>query len=261
VREVDVSIRYVVGTAEILVTVECRRRRSVEDVRWIEGLKAKRENLGIAKTVAVSATGFSAAAKRLADHAAIELRTLSEITPQVVAGWTLPRKVTFINVNFEVQSLTLDHKRVNGWPQQRAAAHGRLRTSDPVFETRDGRRWSLNDLVKAAIRQNPSLEDGLRTAGTRVDRNVELLTHGSEIVLWDGDSRSPPISRLSLTLTLWRKETSADGHSGAYYEYTGTGGLRLQRADYDLRAGSSSVIIGVQHNARDNAVRFSIDPA
>ena len=37
-REVDVSIRYPVGSVSILITVECRRRGRVEDCTWIEQL-------------------------------------------------------------------------------------------------------------------------------------------------------------------------------------------------------------------------------
>jgi hypothetical protein len=37
-REVDASIRYKVGTCPVLITIECRDRRSIEDAQWIEQL-------------------------------------------------------------------------------------------------------------------------------------------------------------------------------------------------------------------------------
>lgn len=41
-REVDASIRSRIGTAEMLVTIECRRRAAVQDVTWIEQLATKK---------------------------------------------------------------------------------------------------------------------------------------------------------------------------------------------------------------------------
>lgn len=53
-REVDGSIRFKVGSASILITLESRRRAAVQDVTWIEQLATKRENIGADKTIAVS---------------------------------------------------------------------------------------------------------------------------------------------------------------------------------------------------------------
>jgi hypothetical protein len=38
-REVDASIRSRIGTAEMLITIECRRRATIQDVTWIEQLE------------------------------------------------------------------------------------------------------------------------------------------------------------------------------------------------------------------------------
>jgi hypothetical protein len=53
-REVDVSIRYKVGTCPILITIECRDRSKVEDVTWIEQLAEKKRFIGASMTLAVS---------------------------------------------------------------------------------------------------------------------------------------------------------------------------------------------------------------
>ena len=89
-REVDASIRQRVGTAEILITVECRKRGRKADDTWIEQLASKRQKIGAAKTIAVSATGFTASALESAKHFGIELRTLSEIVAADIENWFLP---------------------------------------------------------------------------------------------------------------------------------------------------------------------------
>lgn len=89
-REVDASIRYRVGTADILITIECRKRSRRADDTWIEQLATKRNKLGAAKTIAVSSTGFSDSALITARHHGLELRVLSEISAQDLHGWFLP---------------------------------------------------------------------------------------------------------------------------------------------------------------------------
>jgi hypothetical protein len=42
-REVDASIRYVVGSTPILITIECRNREKLQDDTWIEQLAKKKE--------------------------------------------------------------------------------------------------------------------------------------------------------------------------------------------------------------------------
>jgi hypothetical protein len=58
-REVDASIRYQVGSTPILITVECRKRSTKQDTRWIEQLVRKRDDIGASATIAVSSSGFS----------------------------------------------------------------------------------------------------------------------------------------------------------------------------------------------------------
>lgn len=79
-REVDASIRAKAGTTELLVTIECRRRSRLQDVTWIEQLTTKKSSIGADRTIAVSASGFSAEAQIAASHAGISLRKISDLT-------------------------------------------------------------------------------------------------------------------------------------------------------------------------------------
>ena len=89
-REVDASIRYRVGTVDILITVECRKRSRKADDTWLEQLATKRAKLGAAKTIAVSAKGFSESAVLTARHHGIELRTLAAVESRDLIEWFLP---------------------------------------------------------------------------------------------------------------------------------------------------------------------------
>lgn len=104
-REVDASVRMTVGSAEVLITFECRRRSGKEDVTWIEQLATKKQSIGAAMTMAVSSTGFSAPAKKVARLKGIELRQLQDITDEqttqrFLSGFSLSVTVTTFDVQW-----------------------------------------------------------------------------------------------------------------------------------------------------------------
>lgn len=75
-REVDATIRTKAGTAEMLITIECRRRTKVQDVTWLEQLATKRSSIGADRTIAVSHSGFSPEAETVARRLGITLRRI-----------------------------------------------------------------------------------------------------------------------------------------------------------------------------------------
>ncbi len=98
-REVDASIRIEVGSTPILIVIECRKRKPVQDVTWIEQLVTKRANIGAATMIAVSATGFNESAIKLAQLHGIELRKFEdrideEIVQKFLSGFHISFLVT-----------------------------------------------------------------------------------------------------------------------------------------------------------------------
>jgi len=86
-REVDASIRYRVGTCPRLIRIESRDRKDIKDVRWIEQLAEKKRSIAAAMTVAVSSSGFSEPAIKKAAALGIQIRTLTEATPENFVQW------------------------------------------------------------------------------------------------------------------------------------------------------------------------------
>lgn len=86
-REVDVSIRFKVGTTPILITIECRKRKDKQDVTWIEQLVTKKMHLGAARTIAVTSVGLSQEAIKIAKMHDILVRQLSEINKKDIDEW------------------------------------------------------------------------------------------------------------------------------------------------------------------------------
>lgn len=78
-RQVDASIRYNVGSVELLITLECRRHSDPQDVTWIEQLAKKRENIGANATIAIASEGFFKTAGISAAFENVYPRTLEEL--------------------------------------------------------------------------------------------------------------------------------------------------------------------------------------
>lgn len=75
-REVDVLIEGGVSAHPVRIAIECRDRRRPADVTWIDELHGKYRDLPVNKVVAVSRTGFTAAALRKAVALGISTLTL-----------------------------------------------------------------------------------------------------------------------------------------------------------------------------------------
>jgi len=86
-REVDVSLCSTVGSAEVVVIVECRDRGRPADVTWIEQVKSKRDAVGAAKAIAVASGTFSKKALAAASAYGIDARTLAQVNRGEVKRW------------------------------------------------------------------------------------------------------------------------------------------------------------------------------
>lgn len=108
-REVDASIRYSVGSSNLLITIECRDRVRTQDVTWIEQLATKRFQIGADRTLAVSSTPFTAAALRAAKLHNISTRLISEVTDEDIRSQMDTLEVTLDSIDLELQRMRLHY--------------------------------------------------------------------------------------------------------------------------------------------------------
>jgi len=104
-REVDISIRFDIGSANILIVIECRNRNGSQDVRWIEEIKTKHTDLGASKVIAVSKNGFTEPATIKAKAHNIELRTFDEISENIIREWNNKILVEVTTLSYKFDSL------------------------------------------------------------------------------------------------------------------------------------------------------------
>ena len=101
-REVDISIKMDLGTSPILIIIECRDRKDIEDTTWIEQLRTKTNDLNANKVIAVSSFGFSAPAIDKGKHYGIETRTYKELSHDDIKSWFLPNHIVKHNKIFQI---------------------------------------------------------------------------------------------------------------------------------------------------------------
>jgi hypothetical protein len=83
-REVDVCIEAEVGGYPMIVSMECRDHSRPADVTWVEQMGAKHGRLPTNALVLASRSGFSKAARKLAEMSGIHLLAYKKVTEQAV---------------------------------------------------------------------------------------------------------------------------------------------------------------------------------
>lgn len=157
-REVDISIRFKVGTHEFLTVIECRDRKKSQDATWIEQIVTKTRNIHANRVIAVSTSGFTDGAKKLAEHENVILRTLRDFKADEAIEWM--DKVTFelrerqwdpINMQIEL----IDEKLKD-------ESKGKLKEMNIQFNLHKkefkvastGEYVSINDIINSANKNN-----------------------------------------------------------------------------------------------------------
>lgn len=188
-REVDASIRQVVDGISRLITIECRKRRGRQDVTWIEQLATKRQSIGADKTIAVSASGFSAAAYKVAAAHQIELKATGDLSVADLNPLARLDFVWFTHKVAKLQSVGLRFFQSLEWKLPEVGDVDCILPTDtdldqPIFANMDeGHSWSINDLwhqLQQATEPFIGIAKGAppvtRTACFPYPGNVEALT-------------------------------------------------------------------------------------
>ncbi len=82
-RQIDILIKNEGFTTH----VECRDRKSKQDVMWIEELQGRKQSLNADFLIAVSSSGFTSGAIKKAKRFEIELRDLRSLSKEDVLSW------------------------------------------------------------------------------------------------------------------------------------------------------------------------------
>jgi hypothetical protein len=231
-REVDASICDRTGR---LTTVECRHRRGRQDVTWIEQLATKKKSLGAADTIAVSASGFSNAARQVAKVHGITLKDVRVVDKPALNPLLGLDLVQFSHKRATIMSVGLRFWSDRPWlpPAESDVDLWLDNAIDPfasIFENvDDGHRWSVNDvwhqLQAAASPFNDILTGAppvVRTACFPYPGNVRVETPAGPQRLGD----------VLLRVALWIDVEAVTQSNAVKVEYGAADGEQHQRVEF-----------------------------
>jgi hypothetical protein len=254
-REVDVSLRASVGSAQVLVIIECRDRQGAQDVRWIEELATKREDVGADKGIAVSPTGFSAAAQNMARAKAIDLRTFADITAPEMFRWlslnaatVRVRHIEFTKVRFGVGEDALQPAA-----EVLSALNSPNAPTAPILRSKaDGSLTSLHELWKRLPKGE--LFEGLPPHARKpITLNVTFPDPDARYqIMTTGGIRDVADAEISGEIWYEPREVTLT----RYYEYVGEVGALVQTAEVELEHEGARIAFGL--NASPDRNKFSV---
>ena len=237
-REVDASIRYRIGSAEVLITIECRRRKNIQDVTWIEQLSSKRTAIGADRTIAVSASGFTEDAEKSAVHNGISLRKVSDVSSADINSLLCLDFVQFWHKACYVGRVGIRKFRSLEWKIPGSEDIDFLLPKDtdpfaPIFRNEKiGTSWSLNDLwheLQEAVDPFEGIEKGqrpvLRTACFPYPGTVTVAVDEGRCLLGD--------VILTVALGIESEEISLD--DAHKVEYASDDMSAIQRVEFTSR--------------------------
>jgi hypothetical protein len=221
-REVDVSVRFRIGSHNFLIIFECRDRSRPNGPDWIEQIIQKTRDLGANKVIAVSASGFTKGAIEKAKHYDIELRALKEITSKDIIGISLPGKLPVLKKRYAIFEISLQPKTKD--PKILASLQDYVKNYrlDPniptIFINSRDPPISINELF-LNTNLNEAFKD-LPKDGSKVRQSFTLEPENPTIEFkFSLANGQIAISRIHLVVDLWVEQQSARLESMKSYSH------------------------------------------
>lgn len=228
-REVDASIRYKVGSADILITIECRKRRRKADQTWIEQLASKQASIGAARTIAVSSTGFTKPALDAATKYGIEARTLSEVTPRTIESWFMPGgavHVARLIEDIRCFVVLYDEAR-KPWTHGFFAPVEQL----PFKHKGEESAFKISAYLPVLERVHPELFTDIPLDGTRIELELPIEWQPGELLIGRDWELSVYLTKLIVTASY--QSTILNIESGEHHEYIAPDGTTYQHSSFE----------------------------
>ncbi|MHC2293397.1 restriction endonuclease [Bradyrhizobium barranii] len=230
-REVDASIRQKIGTSEILVTIECRKRGRTQDDTWIEQLATKRQKIGAAKTIAVSAAGFTTSAIESAKHFGIELRTLAEVAACSMDSWLLPTGA--VHVCRLIENIRCGIVLYDDSGQPLTDGFWAPDVELPVCYHADMKSpFAVQDYLPLLEATHPEMFDGVPLDGTKVELEFPIEWSFGELSVAMTTGRKW-VYLTKLVADVSYQATVCDLHEGTHHEYRSAAGDTIQHTSFD----------------------------
>jgi hypothetical protein len=237
-REVDASIRTEIGTANTLVTIECRKRRRRQDVTWIEQLAAKKHAIGADRTIAVSSSEFSRGAQAAAYHHGIDLRLLSEVSATELNALMRIDFVLFTHKRCALAQIGIRSFRSLDWTLPNPGhidftLPPNIDPFLPIFKNTDtGNSWSINELWQQ-LQEAANPFSGIPKGQMPIIKTACFPYPGNVTV--DTPTGPKKIGDVLLSVALWLEIEQVRLEEAKKIEYTSPDILAIQRVEFCSR--------------------------
>lgn len=231
IREVDASIRSKVGTTEVLVTVECRKRGRRDDDTWIEQLATKRQKIGAAKTIAVSSAGFTSSAIKSAQHFGVELRTLSKVSIADIEGWFLPSGAVHVFRLIEDIRCFVVLYEDSGQPSK--YGFWAPDVDIPAFHHEEHRSpFPVKDYIPLLELTHPEMFSDVPFDGTKIELEFPIHWNLGELQVATTDGKKP-VHLTKLVAKVSFQSAVCNIEAGVHHEYASPDGTTVQHTAFN----------------------------
>jgi Restriction endonuclease len=259
-RQVDVSIRYKIGTATILIFVECRLRGKKDDQTWIEQLPTKRENLGADKVIIVSSKRLTEPALELARRKSIEVRLLSELSNDIVKTWLQSVAIRVSRLAWQPLTIELDCRNPNLTEEELqcalARAHSSFGWNAKMFQVKSSGICSAHECF-----QDFETLGLLKTCELPPEKDVAHF--GMELAFPMGfltmihEQDCLMVRKMRMTFNLVAVPQPVE-HVERFSEYKDAKKTLLQTAEYSTVIGDCEITASIQRNMENGAITYGI---
>lgn len=254
-REVDITLRANVGSSPVLIGIECRDRAVPADVRWIEQIATKRDEIGAHKMIAVSSKGFSAAAVRLARECRIDARTLREVLPVEAFDWLEAREFRPCFVSYRLIDISIEVSSPPQTPFRVDFPSGRLTGDHPIFFRKsDGTPATINNLLDHRWITRCAL--GIPMDEPHRISAVLKTMRPEDAMAIKGRTGSADITQVSLDIEVFRTQGAAIPIRHMY-EYASEDGQTLAQG-FDIRIPDGTGSTKLAFHRSGDGEQFSI---
>jgi hypothetical protein len=254
-REVDATIRYKVGTVPILITVECRKRGRVQDDTWLEHLATKKQKVGAARTVAVSASGFSESSAKTARLYGIELRNIGEIASEDIRSWIVISGLQ--QVTDYTQLAGVRFEGVDQLPPETVVALKSDLAGAKIFTLQEtSEKVSIGDMVSQLRQQGANLHEGVPSDGTTVRKEI-LLQFPEHFLSFETAAGPRELRLIQVGLDL-RLEQVVTPLPAMGFEYSDTEQPLVRGVEHEMFILGQRVKLSLLKEAGSDRIRFSL---
>lgn len=234
-REVDATIRTRAGTAEMLITIECRRRTKVQDVTWLEQLATKRSSIGADHTIAVSQSGFSPEAETVAQRLGITLRSIADVQAEDLSPVLGLDMVIFwhkscVCTGVGIRAYRPDEGDARPEPDEiEYVLPVDTDLSAPIFHGEGGSSWSITSIwheIQNSL--DPYVE--IEKAAPPITRTARVLYPGTVTV--DTPIGAKRLGYVFVSIAMWIEPEFVTIEEARKIRYKGEGDIGVQRVEF-----------------------------